>query len=97
MKKKFAVAASPITEAESREISTLFKGRYSWWHWIDDFWLVTDSTGKLKASSIRDQINDIAPDARVMVVEVRGYAWAGHGPGGGKKNMFTWMRENWNE
>lgn len=95
MKKKFIVAASPLTQIESKEISKLFKGKYGWWHWIDDFWLVTDSTGQLNASSIRDQIIGIAPSARVMVLDVQGYIWAGHGPNSREENMFTWMWDNW--
>ena len=95
--KKFVVAINPTTEEQSNQITNLFRGKYGWWHWIEGFWLVVDSGDTLTAKWIRDQLQEIAPNARTLVFEVTTptRSWAGWGPSTPEKSMFKWIRETW--
>ena len=96
MKKKFIVAVDDPTAEQKKKISEFFKGNYGWWHWIDGFWMVTDPSGELTATKIRDKIGELAPNTRCMVLEVKDSgSWAGYGPSKESKNMFKWIRETW--
>lgn len=95
--KKFVVAINPLTEEQSNQITNLFRHEYGWWHWIEGFWLVVDLRDTLTAKWIRDQVQEIAPKARTLVLEVTTPTrnWAGWGPSTPEKNMFKWIRETW--
>lgn len=96
MKTRFVIAVGPITEAQSEQISNLFRDRYGWWHWIDGFWLVIDSTDTLTASWIRDQLDVILPGVRKLVLRVENTGnWAGFGPTAEDRDMFHWIRTTW--
>lgn len=95
MKARFIVAVDRPTAEQTRAISDLFRARYGWWHWIDGFWLLTDSTGTLNVSTIRDLLDQAAPSKRNLVIQVEHQAWAGFGPAGPKSDMFEWIRKNW--
>ncbi len=99
MKKKFVIAASPLTQEQSERITSLFRDRFGWWHWINGFWLVTDSSGTQTAAAIRDSLDEIAPGVRKLVLDVTGAgnSWAGFGPKGEKQDMFKWIRGTWSD
>ena len=98
MKKHFVVAVGPILLEEEKAIIEYFHGKHTWWHWIGGFWLVIDSSGKLTAENIRDHVHVVAPNARILVLEVqKGHDWAGIGPETEQKNMFRWIRKFWIE
>lgn len=95
---RFVIGANPLTNPEKEEIrSWLWETcDCSWWSWIDGFWLVEDSRNALTAAEINSRIHRVAPNARIMVLELApGGTWAGHGPGSQtnpKHNMFHWFK-----
>jgi hypothetical protein len=98
MKKSFVIAAGPLSRDEERAITEHFRDKYAWWHWIDGFWLIIDSSGNLTAQDIRDHLHQVAPSARLLALEVQGISdWAGIGPETEGKNMFRWIRKYWLE
>jgi hypothetical protein len=89
MKKHFVLAVGPISTEEEKAITEYFHGKHAWWHWISGFWLIIDSSGKLTTENIRDHVHAVAPNARILVLEVqKGSDWAGIGPQTKEKNMF---------
>lgn len=95
MSRKFVIATTRLSAEESEAISRLFDGRCSWWHWIDDFWLVVDPSDSLTANSITDEIRSVAPKAQIFVAQVNNLLWSGYGPSTEERNMFSWLRRIW--
>ena len=100
MKRRFVVAIDGLTDAQENQVSELFLEKYGWWHWIDGFWLLVDSTDELTPASIRGMIGTVKPTARRIVLEVlevsgQTSSWAGYGPTGDDHTMFKWLRETW--
>ena len=99
MKKRFIIGVDPTSKEQEKQFIEYLRGRgCGRWHWINNFWLVTDPSGKVTAKELRDELMRIAPEARILVLPVtptRG--WSGKGPRGPEKNMFDWLRNNWEE
>jgi hypothetical protein len=93
--KYFVVALSPINEVQSKLITAQFTGK-AWWHWIDNFWLVVDSSDTASCASIRDELHKIVPTARKIVLAVDPIkdGWAGAGPRT-PQDMFEWVIGHW--
>jgi len=93
---KYSVAVHKPTASQSEKISAAFRDRgFGWWHWIDGFWLVSDSSGVFTASAIRDLVKPICPDSNILVLAVvEGQGWSGTGKRKGDKNMFSWLHKN---
>ena len=96
MTRYFVVAVQDLTADETRKISDLFRGEYGWWHWIDGFWLVTDSSNRLSAEIIREEIGEAVGEKRRMILEVNPETWSGFGPKSEDNDMFSWIHRNWN-
>jgi hypothetical protein len=98
MKKRFAVIVDSTTPEQAAALTEFFKENHvGWWHWLTNLWLVSDSSGKLSASGIRDTLGTIFPGVHCLVLEINddGDTWSGFGPKTTEKNMFKWIRENW--
>ncbi|PSS71686.1 hypothetical protein AYI85_04935 [Shewanella algae] len=98
MKKRFAVALDSNTKAQNELFKQYIKENgYGWWYWIDGFWLLVDSSGKLTANQLRDDLGEFYPGVHKLVLELRGDddTWSGYGPKSEKKNMFSWIKKNW--
>jgi hypothetical protein len=94
---RFVVATDDLTADQEREfIAFLREHRASWWHRLQNFWLI-DDPGRLSPISIRDKIADeIAPGTDCLVFSIKGDThWAGFGPTAEKKSMFAWLNKNW--
>ena len=98
MNKRFAVALDSSTKAQNEEFVKYIRDNgYGWWHWIDNFWLLTSSSGELTAEKLRDDLGEIYPGVHKIVLELRGDndIWSGFGPKSENKNMFTWLKKYW--
>jgi hypothetical protein len=97
--KRFVVAVEGLSESQHAELGVFIgKNNLSWWHWIENFWLLVDLDDELTAAEIRDALNMIAPGNRKFVIEIVGNDhWAGYGPNKGDRNMFTWIHETWDD
>lgn len=45
MKRRFLVAVDAPTPAQTETVTSIFRDKYGWWHWIGSAWLVTDQKG----------------------------------------------------
>lgn len=97
MKKRYIVCVNNSNkEKDNLFIDYLKQNGLGWWHYLDNFWLLTDSSGKFSAAEIRNQLN-IIYSARNIVIEINqnSDSWAGFGPNNEKENMFDWIDKNW--
>jgi len=98
VKKRFVVALKSHTPAQNKEFSNYIKSKgYGWWSWIDGVWLLVDVNGKCTAASLRSALTGFYPGVYLIVLEILPGedTWAGFGPTG-DKDMFAWVRRNWN-
>lgn len=100
MTRRFIVGVDGMTPEQNKALADrLASLGCGWWHWIGNFWLVSDSSGKLTNSVLRDVVLEIAPGGTNLVLEVVGSTnWSGFGPnsqGNEKHNMFRWLQDNW--
>lgn len=100
MKKRFIVALSSSTSERDEAFTGYIKAKnLGWWHWINNFWLLADSSGQLTAEKLRDDLDDLYPKVRKMIFELssEGDTWAGFGPKTKDNNMFDWVDKYWQE
>lgn len=99
MKKLFIVTSNPTTVEQDKVFQSWIEPRFGWWHWMNQTWMLIDTTGTHTASEIRDQCVECFPGIYVIVFEITGAnTWAGFGansPTDENNNMFTWIKEHW--
>ena len=60
MKKRFIVCLeNSNNEQDDLFLNFIKENGLGWWHYIGNFWLLTDAYGKLSANLIRDKLNEI--------------------------------------
>lgn len=95
MSRYFVIGVATVTENQQKALRTYLGEIGTWWNWISGFWLfVADED--IEARTLRDKTQEITNAARCLVVEVTPVTWSGLGPSGEDKNMFKWIRRNWN-
>ncbi|AYZ32601.1 hypothetical protein [Serratia sp. FDAARGOS_506] len=100
MRRKYIVALDSSTAEQNEEFRKYIKKNgMGWWHWLNNFWLLTDSEGKKTAGDIRTDIRKFFPGIRLLVLQIdkEGDTWAGFGPNSDEKNMFTWLKSTWDK
>jgi hypothetical protein len=95
--RRFIIAVDGLNAAQERALHANVFKRESWWHWIDNIWLMTTRDEAISAGRIRDDIRRLSPKARIMVLEVGHNSWATSGPGNAKgESMAKWLLSTWN-
>lgn len=100
MRRKFAVALDSSNAEQNAKLREFIKNNgLGWWYWINNFWLLTDSKGRLSAQDIREELGKIYPGVHCIVLSLDkdGDSWSGYGPNNSEKNMFNWLRETWDK
>lgn len=100
MRRKFVVAVDSSTPEQAEKLGEYIKNNgLGWWHWLNNFWLLTDQYGKKTASDIRSDLKDIFPGVHLLVLQIdrEGDTWSGFGPSGDKKDMFAWLKSTWDK
>lgn len=98
MSKRYIVAVDSSTKEQETAFLALVKADgLGWWHWLNNFWLLTDSEGQLSASEIRHKIMETYPTIHCLVIELSGTedTWAGYGPNTEARDMFKWLKNTW--
>lgn len=97
MTRYFVIGTERVTRDQSNALRAWLEGQkgVGWWHWIDGLWLVVSSQEDVDVQAIRDQIREIAPKTRHLVMEVHPETWSGVGPKSEKRNMFSWLKRRW--
>jgi hypothetical protein len=97
MKKRYVVAVSDLSADDERLFREYIgENRFGWWHWIDNFWLLTDPSEKSSAAEVRDFLRNLPSSRRCIVMELEGVdkTWSGFGPNS-PKSMFEWIKGAW--
>ncbi len=91
--RRFVVAAENLRVHEFA--GYLDSNGFGWWHWIDNFWLITvQNKVEISAEILQGKVNEFSDSPRCMVIEIQGaHTWSGHGPksSDGGSNMFDWL------
>ena len=101
MKKRYIVCINNSNSYwEKKFVNYLKKNSLGWWHWIDGVWLVTDYYGRLSSEIIRNDLMDIFPNIRIMVIQLNQNGtdtWHSAGTASPEENekMFNWLHEFW--
>ncbi|CAE6909076.1 hypothetical protein ACOMICROBIO_LKFPLAJE_01936 [Vibrio sp. B1FIG11] len=95
--RRYIVAAQELTLEAEQQLKDYFEEQeLGWWHWIENFWLVTSYNDEVNANTIFEQINTQLPKVRALVIEVGNIPdWSGYGPKNEKSDMFKWLNEHW--
>lgn len=101
MKHRFFVAADGMGKDEYVAfIEFLRDNKLGWWHCIPNVWLITDRSGKMTASALRDKISELRTQnaTSCLVMQVHDdITWAGLYPNGStKRDEFDWIKRTWN-
>ncbi|MES9901097.1 MAG: hypothetical protein ABW168_00275 [Sedimenticola sp.] len=94
--KRFVVAINNASTEQRNAIAKyLHEQEFGYWHWFQDFWLVTTIDSKIGSTYIRDVIQTVASGVHCLVLEVEGNSekWAGFGD----KDRFDWLHKSWNK
>ncbi|MBG0624982.1 hypothetical protein I4P27_11140 [Enterobacter roggenkampii] len=100
MRRKFAVALDSSTVEQNKKLKEFIEENgLGWWHWINNFWLLTDAKGNFSAQSLREKLNEIYPGVHLLVISLDkdGESWSGYGPKNETKNMFNWLKDTWDK
>ena len=102
MAKRFIVGLDESTAEQNEKFKQYIDEQgLAWWHWIDNFWLLKDSSETLNSEVIRDELGEIYPNVHKIVIELKGDSindtWSGYGPSGEKRNMFDWLHNTWSK
>ena len=97
--RRFVIAAQGLSYENEQEFMEYVKSNeFGWWHWIDNFWLITTHDSRVTAGDIQTQLNKTSPTARNLVLEISDSKdWAAFGPNGDEasNNMFEWLHGEW--
>ncbi|HWK96319.1 MAG TPA: hypothetical protein VNR39_12940 [Pseudolabrys sp.] len=102
MRRRFVIAAEPLTAEQEAKLRDYIGKLGAWWHWIANFWLLTireDTAAHADASAekIRDFIYELNPKAKIVVFEFpEDITWAASGTLNSKgKRLSDWLKEPW--
>ena len=100
MSKRFIVAINSSTPQQDLAFKEYARVKgIGWWHWLNNVWLLYTYSDDLTATQLRDDLGEIYPNIRKLVLELSegSDTWAGFGPTGAGRSMFAWIRENWHK
>lgn len=100
MSKRYIVAVDASTKEQvSKFVEFAKENHMGWWHWMNNFWLLTDSAEALDAVKVRDGVNEAFPGVNNLVIELNetGDTWAGFGPQTEDRSMFKWLHATWSK
>ena len=94
-KKKFVLFIDDNFSVEERDkITNHFKGKYAYWHWISNVWLLSTSKDGVTTESIRDEVKDLVNRGTILVINASdSQGWSGFG----QKKKFEWMHSTWSK
>ena len=99
MNRRFVIAVDGLTSEEQDKLRQFLAARGAWWHWIDNFWLLTITSGDedISVRSIRDSIKEINQNTRAIVFEFpEDIGWATLGRKNAKgRSMADWLKSTW--
>jgi hypothetical protein len=95
--KRYVAAITGMTKAdEQRFLGFIKENRWGWWHRIDNFWLIIDSTEESNLEQIRDFLMPLSGSIGIVLeVPEAATGWMGFGPTSTADEFFSWLDTNW--
>ncbi len=95
MKKRFVIGINGMSQEQEKAFGEyLTKNGYSWWHRIDNFWLLIADNEFCSVQEIRDLLKLASPGNDIIVVEAGSTPnFSGFGPS--SSGYFEWIQEKW--
>ena len=104
MKRRFVVGIDGETSTDvSTFLDFIHQQGLGWWHWFDNFWLLTTYDDAMTTETIRDKLVDISDGKNIIVIEVKSINWYNFGPQGeqstvgGMTNISKWFEDVWDK
>lgn len=99
MRRRFVIGVAGLDDEQNKQFRKYIAAKGAWWHWIDNFWLMTTKNEMVTAEEIRDKIGQIKPDVRAVVFEFPAdVTWATYGGKNAQgKNMSDWLVSPWGD
>jgi hypothetical protein len=98
MKRRFVIAVEGFTATQDVALRDYLASKGAWWHWIDNFWLLTTNRSDVSVEEIRDQLKTIKNDVDSAVVfefpeDITWASFARKNAAG--KVMTAWLKDSW--
>jgi hypothetical protein len=95
MKHFVVVAQDPTALQQSALMTNVIEGKYAYWHWISNVWLLTDTNhySQESAAGLRDRIKEAAPGLNFTAFEVQPHDWAGFSD----PKWGEWLNQFWKQ
>ncbi|RDE92892.1 hypothetical protein DPW01_01085 [Aggregatibacter aphrophilus] len=92
MSKRFIVLIDEdFTKEQRNRLTQYFKGKFGYWHWIGNAWLLSTSRDSDTSTSIRDELRNILNKGLILVLDMSNNNWAAFGD----KKKTEWFHKNW--
>ncbi|MBS4090521.1 hypothetical protein [Pseudomonas rustica] len=98
MNKRFIILLDSVEDAQNKALIEWVKeSKLGWWHWFQNSWLLASHDESWNARTIRDKLGELVPNVNCLVFELKDGegTWSGFGPNKEPKDMFGWLRKNW--
>lgn len=99
MKMRFVVLLDSATKEQNLAFLEFIKAsNIAWWHYLNTTWLLYDENNRVSAEILRNKLMELYPGVYNLVLEFgpEGDTWYGYGPSSENRDMFSWLRSNWN-
>ena len=103
MRRRFVIGIDGETPHDVSAFNNYIQQQgFGWWHWFDNFWLLTTYDNTITAAAIRDKLVEISNRKRLIVIEITSIIWANFGPQGSDNNandlnISKWLLEEWDK
>lgn len=99
MRRRFVIGIDSLDEAQQKQFREYIGPKGAWWHWIENLWLLTTKNETITAEQIRDKIQSINGNARVVVFEFpEDITWAASSSrNAAGKNLYDWLVKPWGD
>jgi|HubBroStandDraft_2_1064218.scaffolds.fasta_scaffold18665_5 hypothetical protein len=91
--KHFVLAGNELSPLQRNTITKYLSDTgYGYWHWFQDFWLVTSANNYVTSVNLRESLKLVVPGTHFMVFAVEPSPdWAGVG----NETWAEWIHQNW--
>jgi hypothetical protein len=95
MKHFVVIAQDPTVLQQNAIMSHVIEGKYAYWHWISNTWLLKDPNfyPQDSAGTLRDKIKAAAPGLIFIAFEVQPTDWGAFSD----PKWAEWLEEHWKQ
>jgi hypothetical protein len=98
MRRRFVVAIDALTKPQQTRISQyVSEAGCGWWHWIENFWLLTTKQDNCNYEAFEDMLHEMSPNGRWVALErPEDITWrAGNATNPKGRKISDWLHSPW--